>query len=454
MVSWHGSYNCSYVRRFRVLIEYRYHGKCLKIARGKVKEFDKYTCPVCDWRQKIPRDAARPKLEDLQDWQAEIAGLPFQPDEEEVLDSIVHQATSFRDFLNKFVNAPFTTIEEVPTLIFYLRKIEGAEVLLTRETNFFRQEIHRWAPVAPDAPPILDQSPSTRKPRPTKQQKIMAQFGVERPEDLPEHLRAKVMAKRKSVDTTTSTPTAPRAPSLLPASSNPSSTHPPTTGPALTPMSEPNTASYPFSANYSLPASDSTPAFAPASSAFLPDAAARQSPSFLGRSPTPQQGIETSLFSPPRFDREPQFVSSSPRQDLDEVFADLTNQDNEPESEAMDNTHANEALEALDASNGSSRAGSVHGETVQSGELPIEVPNAESATGVNRAGTALDPAPKAPGDQPVCLSNLDSHPPQKKALLTLLQALGPRDGTQQEARGDSSALAPGAASDATMEEEL
>ncbi|KAJ5906681.1 uncharacterized protein N7473_003597 [Penicillium subrubescens] len=343
-----------------------YHGKCLKIARGKVKEFDKYTCPICDWRQKIPRDAARPKLEDLLDWQAEMASLPFQPDEEEVLDRIINQATAFRDFLHSFTNAACTTTEEVPTLIFYLRKIEGAEVLLAYETNFFRQEIHKWAPVAPEAPPILEQSLSTRKPRPTKQQKIMAQLGVDRPEDLPEHLRAKLAAagKRKSIDAQTSRPG-----SLQPVPPPSSNGVPTTTGPTLTPMPDATAASYPFSANYSLPASDSTPAFAPtSSSAFLPAAAASESPSFLPRSPTPQQGMEP-LFSPPRFGRDAPFASSSPRQNLDDVFADLTNQEEvEPESEPMENLHATEALEALNASNGSSRAPSPNDDAAPNGE--------------------------------------------------------------------------------------
>lgn len=343
----------------------------MKIARGKVKEFDKYTCPICDWRQKIPRDAARPKLEDLQDWHAEIATLPFQPEEEEVLESIINQATAFRDFLHGFTNAACTTTEEVPTLIFYLRKIEGAEVLLTFETNFFRQEIHKWAPVAPEPPPILEQSLSTRKPRPTKQQKIMAQLGVNRPEDLPEHLRPKHIGatKRKSVDAQPqSGPGQP--PSMQPAPPASSGGQPPSTGPTLAQMTDPNAAPYPFSANYSLPASDSTPAFAPtSSSAFLPHAAASQSPSFLPRSP-PQPDLETSLFSPPRFGHDPQFASSSPRQNLDDVFADLTNQEIDPEADnqPMENTHANEALEALVVSNGSSRAASVQDESAQNGE--------------------------------------------------------------------------------------
>lgn len=350
---------------------YRYHGKCLKIARGKVKEFDKYTCPICDWRQKIPRDAARPKIEDLQDWHAEIRELPFQPEEEQILDNIINQAVAFRDFVQSFTMAACTTTEEVPTLIFYLRKIEGAEVLLAYETNFFRQEIHKWAPVAPEPPPILEQSLSTRKPRPTKQQKIMAQLGIERPEDLPPHLRPKPshMAKRRSIESPT------RPAGLQPAPHTSGGTQTTSAGgPTLTPMSDVHSQPYPFSASYSVPPSDSTPAFAPGSSAFLPHASV-QSPSFPARSPTPHhQGLDNPLFGSPQFNREqgdgPSGVEvenhnpfgSSPRQDLDDVFADLTNQDDaepepaqepeqEQEPELMENTHVNEALEVLDANN-------------------------------------------------------------------------------------------------------
>lgn len=94
------------------------------------------------------------------------------------------------------------TPEEVTTQRFYLRKIEGADILLAFETNFFRQELHKWAPVAPEPPPILEISLSTRKPRPTKQQKMMAQLGIENPDDLPTQYRTKqyTFKSRKSSD--------------------------------------------------------------------------------------------------------------------------------------------------------------------------------------------------------------------------------------------------------------
>ncbi|KAI0123405.1 PLU-1-like protein [Xylariales sp. AK1849] len=178
-----------------------YHGKCLKIARGKVKEDDKYTCPICDWRVKIPRDAARPKLEDLTAWQDEIPGLPFQPEEEEVLRKIIDNAQDFRNHISVYCNPIMATASEAETQRFYLRKIEGAEILLSFETNFFRQELHKWSPVAPEPPPVLDVSKSTRKPRPTKLQRILQQYGVEDPEDLPESVKGKANSlKRKALN--------------------------------------------------------------------------------------------------------------------------------------------------------------------------------------------------------------------------------------------------------------
>jgi len=196
-----------------MLTEFRYHGKCLKIARGKVKDDEKYTCPICDWRVKIPRDAARPKLEDLQAWQDEILTLPFQPEEEGVLAKIIDNALDFRTHVQPYCNPLMATADESETQRFYLRKIEGAEILLTYETNFFRQELHKWSPVATEPPPILEVSKSTRKPRPTKLQKLMAQHGVDDPEALPQSVRTKTMVvKRKPSDASLSRPQQPLQP--------------------------------------------------------------------------------------------------------------------------------------------------------------------------------------------------------------------------------------------------
>ncbi|KAK3704613.1 hypothetical protein LTR37_013712 [Vermiconidia calcicola] len=207
-----------------------YHGKCLKIARGKVKEDDKYTCPICDWRIKIPRDAARPKLEDLQAWQDELEGLPFQPDEEETLTGITDHAQNYREFIKPIIHSDIpTTPEEVDTLRFHLRKIEGADILLSEETNFLRQELHKWSPVAPMAPPRIEHSGSTRKPRPTKQQKLMAQLGITNPDDLPQQYKIRPhVAKRKASEAfpPNQVPLQPAGSSASPAPDGPSSVPP------------------------------------------------------------------------------------------------------------------------------------------------------------------------------------------------------------------------------------
>ena len=221
-----------------------YHGKCLKIARGKVKEDDKYTCPICDWRLKIPRDAARPKLEELQSWHDELEGLPFQPEEEEALTAILDDAQNYRDFIKPIIHSDVpTTHEEIDTLRFHLRKIEGADILLAEETNFLRQELHKWAPVAPEAPPIIQQSSSTRKPRPTKQQKLMASLGITDPEQLPQEFKLKQQFQKKKPDD----PTGPTQPPLQPAARPPSASgsRPPSSS---TPVSAtgPSTENKPF----------------------------------------------------------------------------------------------------------------------------------------------------------------------------------------------------------------
>ncbi|TAQ84273.1 hypothetical protein B7494_g7406 [Chlorociboria aeruginascens] len=333
-----------------------YHGKCLKIARGKVKDDEKYTCPICDWRVRIPRDAARPKLEDLQAWQDEIPNLPFQPDEEEVLEKIINNAQEFRSHVSPFCNPVMATAEEAETQRFYLRKIEGAEILLAYETNFFRQELHKWSPVAPEPPPVLQSSKSTRKPRPTKLQKLMAQHGVADPEALPQSLRSKPhIFKRKS-----SEPSSSRPQPLQPApgrsdSGTPTSHSFPVPsasmghhGPILSGMGAPehghptHFGGFPQDPHYSMASpTHASPAFAP--NAFLHGGF--RSPSFGNTSPRP------AIFNDAGFGRMDAAALSDPvrdgfilgpsssqgampdgSQDVDKMFNDLTNQVDEEDN--------------------------------------------------------------------------------------------------------------------------
>lgn len=115
-----------------------------------------------------------------------------------MLEKIIDNAQQFRNHVAAYCNPVLSTRNEAETQRFYLRKIEGAEILLANETNFFRQELHKWSPVAPEPPPIIETSKSTRKPRPTKLEKLLLEHGVTDVEDLPEAVKSKGLnLKRK-----------------------------------------------------------------------------------------------------------------------------------------------------------------------------------------------------------------------------------------------------------------
>jgi len=122
-----------------------------------------------------------------------LPNLPFQPEEEETLESLIDHGMKFREYVAQFINPLISSPDELTTQRFCLRKLEGAEILLSDEINFFRQELHKWAPVAPAPPPILQVSLSTRKPRPTKRQKLMNSMGITNPDPLSQHLRTHIL---------------------------------------------------------------------------------------------------------------------------------------------------------------------------------------------------------------------------------------------------------------------
>ncbi|ODQ54061.1 PLU-1-domain-containing protein [Saitoella complicata NRRL Y-17804] len=151
-----------------------YHGRCLKMNRKKLKDEDTYTCPVCDYRVTIPRQSDRPRLDDLHQLAADALYLPFMPKELSTLRRIVDTAQKFRNVVTTFLHTTLClTAAELPIIKFYLRKIEGAEVLLDNETNYFRAKVHEWMPIADEAPEAIGESKSTRKPRLSKKAKMM-----------------------------------------------------------------------------------------------------------------------------------------------------------------------------------------------------------------------------------------------------------------------------------------
>jgi histone demethylase JARID1 len=272
--------------------------------------------------------------------------------------------------MRPYINPVMTNPEEVTSQRFYLRKIEGAEILLGFETNFFRQELHKWAPVAPNPPPVLEQSLSTRKPRPTKQQKLMQQHNVNSPEELPLQFRTKpynINKARKGSDVQSKNQS-----SLAPAQ-RPRSSHSTSTNNSSNPYSDSHRPPPPphihidpsYSAHYPLPASHNphqqpdSPAFAQSpyySNGHHPQSPFVESPRYGPRSPLghPGSSLDPNLFDSPYDTSHPHDrVMGSPhhgytnsnvhtRETVDNMFDQFVTQ---PED---DMNHQNELAEALE----------------------------------------------------------------------------------------------------------
>src|SRR5208282_3557512 len=151
------------------LANLRYHMKCLKINKKKFDQNEGWDCPICDWRKEIPRSSTRPSLPDLKDWVQAAETLPFRPDELSIVSKNIALAEAWVASIQPITQSGQTL--SIEKCRFYLRKIEGAEVFLPNEYNFFRRAAHSLAPLTSTPPPLVAESkvvkkPRTKKPRP------------------------------------------------------------------------------------------------------------------------------------------------------------------------------------------------------------------------------------------------------------------------------------------------
>jgi len=122
-----------------------------RIRGVKVKKSDKYTCPICDYRVKSPRDAARPKLEDLMSGNQRSS--PFHT-RDGYSSPDYRSSSKFRNSSALNQIRPGLTSAEVPTMRILPRKIEGAEILLSRD-QLLPCGVAKWMPIATRAPTIV-----------------------------------------------------------------------------------------------------------------------------------------------------------------------------------------------------------------------------------------------------------------------------------------------------------
>ena len=140
--------------------------KCLKINKKKFDQNEGWDCPICDWRKEIPRSSTRPSLPELKDWVQAAETLPFRPDELSIVNKNVALAEAWVASIQPIIQSGQTL--SIEKCRFYLRKIEGAEVFLPNEYNFFRRAAHSLAPLTSTPPPLVAESKVVKKPRTKK----------------------------------------------------------------------------------------------------------------------------------------------------------------------------------------------------------------------------------------------------------------------------------------------
>src|SRR5271170_3150193 len=128
--------------------------KCLKINKKKFDQNEGWDCHICDWRKEIPRSSTRPSLAELKEWVQSAETLPFRPEEL----SIVTQNVTLAEAWIQSIQPVLSQTLSINMCRFYLRKIEGAEVFLPQEYNFFRRTAHSLAPLTSTPPPLIADS--------------------------------------------------------------------------------------------------------------------------------------------------------------------------------------------------------------------------------------------------------------------------------------------------------
>jgi [histone H3]-trimethyl-L-lysine4 demethylase len=144
-----------------------YHMKCLKINKKKFDPNESWDCPICDWHKEIPRASTRPSLSELRELVKASESLPFYPDELSTISKIVESAARWVADLQGLIRGTNSPTSSIHLCRFYLRKTEGAEVLLPDEYNMFRRSAHDLAPMSSTPPPIVT-AITIKKPRPRK----------------------------------------------------------------------------------------------------------------------------------------------------------------------------------------------------------------------------------------------------------------------------------------------
>ncbi|ORZ33154.1 PLU-1-like protein-domain-containing protein [Catenaria anguillulae PL171] len=125
-----------------------YHCPCIKLSKREAKKL-MYVCPVCDLSQAVPRRTViTPPVEMVEEVVREAYQLPFRPPEISTLELIYNSVNGLRTAVQQFLAKNMFHRSDVPVIKFYLRKVEGCDVIIP-EVSQLRDLVERYAKYVP-----------------------------------------------------------------------------------------------------------------------------------------------------------------------------------------------------------------------------------------------------------------------------------------------------------------
>lgn len=133
-----------------------YHSKCLKNAGVKTKSQEEFICHICDSHVPTTWKDYRPSLADIEDIFQQSHWLPLQSPEVVLLQHVIQKTCEFKEWVETHVIKNVTVENSTLTheeARFYLRKLEGVEVVIPELVDYFRNVVWNKDPVG-DIKPV------------------------------------------------------------------------------------------------------------------------------------------------------------------------------------------------------------------------------------------------------------------------------------------------------------
>ncbi|KAF9982818.1 hypothetical protein BGZ75_005704 [Mortierella antarctica] len=132
-----------------------YHGTCVRLTKREASAKSNYICPVCNLSLVIRRDRPRPTLDMVASCFEDGISLRFFTSEVPVLGAIVDVAKAFEKRVNRFLEQDPITVDHIPQVKAFLRKIEGMDIELMPQRDALRSHILRLCPGSMPSPGVM-----------------------------------------------------------------------------------------------------------------------------------------------------------------------------------------------------------------------------------------------------------------------------------------------------------